>query len=203
MIHITFLGLVAALTAFNLAASSQVLALLLMAAALGTDAMSLAIGIGLRGVSWREGLRTSLIVGLFHVIMPLVGSWAGGYLSRVAGDIARATGAGIVAIIGIRMIWGCLKRGDKGSDFQIKLSGLSLLLLALSVSMDALSVGLGLGALGYNIYLTAMLFGIFGAGMTAAGLFMGHKLGVFLGKYGEIVGGGVLVVIAIKMFLEG
>lgn len=203
MIHITFLGLVSVLAAFNLAASGQVFALLLMAAALGTDAMSLAIGIGLKGVSWREGLRTSLVIGLFHIIMPLVGSWAGGYLSRVAGEIARATGAGIVAIIGISMIWGCLKSGDEGHNLQIKLSGLSLLLLALSVSMDALSVGLGLGALGYNIYLTAMLFGVFGAGMTAAGLFMGHKIGTFLGKYGEAVGGGVLIIIAIKMFLEG
>lgn len=203
MIHITFLGLISILAPFNFAASGQVLALLLMAAALGTDAMTLAIGIGLRGVSWREGLKASLVIGLFHVIMPLIGSWAGGYLSRVAGEIARATGAGIVAVIGIRMIWGCLKTGDEGREFQIKLSGLPLLLLALSVSMDALSVGLGLGALGYNIYLTAMLFGVFGAGMTAAGLFMGNKMGTFLGKYGEAVGGGVLIIIAIKMFLEG
>jgi putative Mn2+ efflux pump MntP len=32
---------------------------------------------------------------------------------------------------------------------------------------------------------------------------MGHKLGQFLGKYGEAVGGGVLILLAIKMFLEG
>lgn len=197
MLDITSLGLVAVLP------FGQALALLLMAAALGTDAMSLAIGIGLRGVSRREALRASLVIGLFHVIMPLIGTWAGGVLSRVAGDIARATGAGIVAVIGIRMVWGCLKSRDEGSDTQIKLSGMPLLLLALSVSLDALSVGLGLGTLGYNIYLTAILFGIFGAGMTAAGMFMGHKLGKFLGRYGEAVGGGVLIILAIKMFLEG
>lgn len=181
---------------------SQNLALLLMAAALGTDAMSLAIGIGLRGVSRREGLRTCVVIGLFHVIMPLIGTWAGGLLSRLTGDIARAAGAVIVAIIGIRMLWGCLRK-DEDCDIQIKLSGMSLFLLALSVSLDALSVGLGLGTMGYNVYLTAILFGLFGAGMTAAGLFMGHKLGQFLGKYGEAVGGGVLILLAIKMFLEG
>lgn len=192
------LGLVAVLPSL-----SQVLALLLMAAALGTDAMSLAIGIGLRGVSRREGLRTCVVIGLFHVIMPLIGTWAGGFLSRLTGDIARAAGAGIVAFIGIRMLWGCLKNRDEDCDIQIKLSGMSLCLLALSVSLDALSVGLGLGTMGYNIYLTAILFGLFGAGMTALGLFMGHKLGKFLGRYGEAVGGSVLIILAIKMFLEG
>lgn len=182
----------------------QILALLLMAAALGTDAMSLAVGIGLRGISRREGIRISLVIGLFHIIMPLIGMAVGGYFSRLAGGIARATGAAIVAIIGIRMIWGCLRSaGSKEPAAQWKLTGLSLLLLALCVSLDALSVGLGLGALGFNVYLTSMVFGVFGAGMTAAGLFLGRKMGALVGKYGELIGGGVLIILALKMFLEG
>lgn len=184
--------------------TGQIFSLLLMAAALGTDAMSLAIGIGLRGVSRREGLRVSLVIGLFHVIMPLIGTAAGGYFSRLAGGMAQIVGAAIVAFIGIRMVWGCLTSDSSINQMTPwKLTGASLLLLALSVSIDALSVGLGLGAFGYNIYLTAMLFGLFGAGMTAAGLFLGRKMGSLVGKYGELVGGGVLIILALKMFLEG
>lgn len=184
--------------------TGQVLALLLMAAALGTDAMSLAIGIGLRGISRREGIRVSLVIGLFHIIMPLIGTAAGGYLSRLAGGMAQIIGAAIVAFIGIRMVWGCLTSDSSNNQMTPwKLTGVSLLLLALSVSIDALSVGLGLGAFGYNIYLTSTLFGLFGAGMTAAGLFLGRKMGFLVGKYGELVGGGVLIILALKMFLEG
>jgi len=184
--------------------TGQVLALLLMAAALGTDAMSLAIGIGLRGISRREGIRVSLVIGLFHIIMPLIGTAAGGYLSRLAGGMAQIIGAAIVAFIGIRMVWGCLTSNSSNNQMTPwKLTGVSLLLLALSVSIDALSVGLGLGAFGYNIYLTSTLFGLFGAGMTAAGLFLGRKMGFLVGKYGELVGGGVLIILALKMFLEG
>lgn len=193
-----------ALAALGRVTPSQILALLLMAAALGTDAMSLAIGIGLRGITRREGIRISLVIGLFHIFMPLIGTAVGGYFSRLAGGITRAIGAGIVAIIGIRMVWGCLtSAGTKDQGAQWKVTGFSLLLLALSVSIDALSVGLGLGALGYNVYLTSLLFGIFGAGMTAAGLFLGQKMGALVGKYGELFGGGVLIILALKMFLEG
>lgn len=197
-------GLNGAAAALGRVTPGQILALLLMAAALGTDAMSLAIGIGLRGIARREGIRISLVIGLFHIIMPLIGTAVGGYFSKLAGGIAQATGAAIVAIIGIRMIWGCLRStGAKEQATGWKLTGLSLLLLALSVSIDALSVGLGLGAMGYNIYLTSLLFGAFGAGMTAAGLFLGKKMGTLVGKYGELIGGGMLIILALKMFLEG
>jgi putative Mn2+ efflux pump MntP len=198
-----FSALGGALAVLRRITPGQVLALLLMAAALGTDAMSLAIGIGLRGISWREGIRVSLVIGLFHIIMPLIGTAVGGYFSKLAGGIAQVTGAAIVAIIGIRMVWGCLTSEGTTQASQCKLTGLSLLLLALSVSIDALSVGLGLGALGYNVYLTSVLFGVFGAGMTAVGLFLGKKIGSLVGNYGELLGGGVLIILALKLFLEG
>lgn len=183
-------------------APGKILTLLLLAAALGTDAMSLAIGLGLRGITRREGFQVSMVIGLFHIIMPLVGTAGGMYFSQRAGGIARIIGAAIVAVIGLRMIWGCLRAEGKEEE-RLQLTGFSLLILAFCVSVDALSVGLGLGAFGYNVWFTSLLFGIFGAGMTALGLFLGIKMFTFAGKYGELLGGGVLVVLALKMFWEG
>lgn len=181
----------------------SVFTLVLTGAALGADAMSLAVGIGIRGISRREGISVTLIIGLFHVIMPLMGVAGGSYFSRRAGGIAQVVGAAIVAVIGIRMIWGCLSCGDAGGKKEWKLTGLSLVLLALCVSMDAFSVGLGLGALGFNALFASFIFGLFGAGMTIIGLYLGRKMCTLVGKYGELFGGAVLVVLAIKMFLEG
>ncbi|HPZ91149.1 MAG: manganese efflux pump [Firmicutes bacterium] len=180
----------------------QLLPLLLLAAALGTDAMSLSVGIGLRGVTLREILRLSGVIGLFHVFMPLIGAWGGQYLGQLAGEPARWVGAAVVAFIGVRMIRDCLGNGD-GDKCQYVLTGLPLLLLAASVSIDALSVGFSLGALGYNIFVAATLFGLVGAAMTAAGLLFGGRIGRSIGDRGGVLGGCVLVALAVHMLLEG
>lgn len=179
----------------------QALPLLLMAVALGTDAMSLSIGIGMRGVSWREVARVSLVIGIFHVLMPLAGAAGGFYFGLFAGEIAHWIGAGIVAFIGVRMIWGCLGNKQTMSS-NWTLSGVPLLMLALSVSLDALSVGFSLGAFGYNIFITSLVFGVFGAGMTALGLLFGSRLGKLIGDRGELLGGAVLIILALHMLLE-
>jgi putative Mn2+ efflux pump MntP len=191
-----------ALTVLGGVLSVQILPLLLVAAALGTDAMSLSVGIGLRGISQQEVLRVSLIIGLFHIAMPLVGSVGGLYFGLFAGDLARWVGAGIVAYIGGRMIWGCLGRNECLSA-RWTLAGMPLLLLALSVSMDALSVGFSLGAFGYNIFVTSLIFGIFGGTMTAIGLVFGRRMGKWIGDRGELFGGGILIILALHMFFEG
>lgn len=179
----------------------RVIPLLLMAAALGTDAMSLSVGIGIRGINWQDVIRVSLVIGAFHIIMPLAGSVGGHYFGLIAGEVARWVGAGIVAFIGIRMLWGCLVRKECPSVQAI--SGLPLIALAVGVSLDALSVGFGLGAFGYNIYVSALIFGIFGGSMTAVGLLFGSRLGNALGDRGELLGGSVLIILALHMFFKG
>jgi len=182
--------------------SRQLIPLLLMGAALGTDAMSLSIGIGLRGVSWRDVIRVSAVIGIFHIVMPLVGALAGHYFGLFVGSLAVWIGAAIVAFIGVRMIWGCVGSGDAG-PCSWKLTGFSLLMLATGVSIDALSVGFSLGTFGYSIYVTSVVFGIFGAAMTAIGLLFGSRLGKFIGDRGELVGGCVLIILAVHMLFEG
>ncbi|MTI93972.1 MAG: manganese efflux pump [Firmicutes bacterium] len=173
-----------------------------MAVALGTDAMSLSVGIGLRGVSRQDVLRVSFVVGLFHIIMPLAGIVLGHLFGLLVGELARWLGALIVAFIGARMIWGCLGTKECLSANWV-LSGLPLMLLAGSVSMDALSVGFSLGAFGYNVFLASAIFGLFGAAMTGLGLVFGSRLGDCVGDRAELIGGGVLVILAIHMLLEG
>lgn len=47
--------------------------IILVAIVLGADAFSLSMGMGIRGVTRRYELRFSALVGLFHVLMPLLG----------------------------------------------------------------------------------------------------------------------------------
>lgn len=191
-------GLNFALETLGMSVDYNLLALVLMAVALGTDALSLSVGIGLRGVTGGDVLRVSSIIGLFHVLMPLIGLALGRALGHYIGEVAGLLGAAVVGFIGLRMIWGCLRDRECFSS-RWTLCGVPLLLLALSVSMDALSVGFSLGTFGYDIVVSALVFGLFGFGMTAAGLLFGHRLGRWLGMKAELLGGAVLLVLAIHM----
>lgn len=193
--------LTAALETLGMAVDYNLAALLLVAVALGTDALSLSVGIGLHGVTSLDVVRVSSVIGLFHVLMPLAGITLGRYLGSFAGGLAALLGALVVGYIGVRMIWGCLSNNEC-PPVRWTLCGLPLVLLALSVSMDALSVGFSLGTFGFDLITSALVFGLFGFLMTAVGLLFGHRLGRWLGERAELFGGAVLIVLAIHMALE-
>lgn len=176
------------------------LTLLFVAIALGTDAFSMAIGVGCAGkVSGRKIALMSSVVAIFHVFMPLIGLYLGGLLGQVMGDVAGWIGAIILAIIGIHMIREGFK-GDEGELFPVVItSAWALLILAASVSLDALTVGFGLGTVAANIPMTVITLGIVAGLMTAMGLIFGQQVGRWLGEKAVIFGGVILLGIAVNI----
>ncbi|PRR69267.1 putative manganese efflux pump MntP [Moorella humiferrea] len=186
--------------------------LILVAMALGTDAFSLATGLALGGLRGRQALLFAGTVGIFHIIMPLTGLYLGLLLGRLLGKLAAVVGAMILAGMGGMMLWeAAASPGEGGLAGQMLkavpgrrgiLGGLAaMLFMAGSVSMDALSVGFGLGAISVNIPLTVLTMGIIAGVMTALGLLTGRRLGAYLGGRAEIAGGLILVGIGLKMLL--
>lgn len=178
--------------------------LLLMALALGMDAFSLGIGMGMLQLRKREIARISLTIGIFHVVMPLIGMGVGLFLTREIGDVTRWVGALLLIGLGVHMIWNSL-RGGGGDESEMRASsktaGFGLLLFAMSVSIDSLSVGFSLGTFGANILIAVTMFGICGALMAATGLLIGSRVSQLFGEYGEAIGGAVLVAFGIKFLL--
>ena len=180
----------------------------LLAAALGTDAMSMAVGVGIYGVRLRQIILVSSTVCLFHIIMPLAGLTLGAVLGRAVGDMAGLIGAVVLIVIGVRgliEIYG--KRiapapsGSAGGTIYVAGGMAGLIVLAGSVSLDALTVGFGLGAYDVNLPLTVAVFGIVAGIMTAIGFLSGRRLRGWLGGRAEIIGSVILVVIGVKMLL--
>ncbi|HBT47595.1 MAG TPA: manganese efflux pump MntP [Peptococcaceae bacterium] len=187
-------------------------AVLLVAIALGTDAFSLATGLGMGGMRRRLAVFFSGAVGLLHIIMPLAGLYLGYFMGRLLGRLAAVVGAVVLAAIGFLMLWEAVARDrepgfwgrrlGKGLLGKGVIQGVSaVLLLAGSVSLDALSVGFGLGALQANLPLTVLAMGLVAAVMTAAGFFLGRRAGHWLGDKAEIAGGLILVIIGLKMLV--
>ena len=167
-------------------------ALALLAAALGMDAFSLGVGIGLRGVRAAEMWRLGLCVTLFHFLMPLCGMIAGSNFRVVLDDLAHAAAGVLLLFLGAHMIYSSFRGGSSWSMDHRTFWG--TMLFALVVSIDSFSVGLSLGMFWpENIPLAVSMFGLAGGGMNMAGLLAGRHLSQLVGDYGEAFGGAILL----------
>ncbi|SFI66900.1 manganese efflux pump MntP [Thermoflavimicrobium dichotomicum] len=175
----------------------QIITLILIAMALGMDAFSLGIGLGIRGLSIRKITLLSSSIGLFHVLMPLIGLGIGQYLTKYMQEIAAIVGGGMLCFLGGNMLWNSLKQEENQSYINTDSLG-SVLLFSFSVSLDSLSAGLSLGLFAVNHFLAVLFFGGIGAIMAGIGLGLGKYLGTWLGNYGEAIGGMILFMLGVK-----
>ncbi len=178
----------------------QFYTILMIGFALGMDAFSLGIGMGMVGVRLRTIAKVSIVIGLFHVVMPLIGIASGMFLSRVVGDIATFMGGLILCFLGANMLWGSFFR-DEDSNNRYPTQGFGLILFALSVSLDALSVGFSFGLFEVDIVMAVLLFGLLGMVMACSGLLLGRHVGHRLGGFGEAIGGTILMAFGFKFLL--
>lgn len=173
--------------------------LAVLAVALGTDAFSLCVGIGLAGVTRRQMLFISATVLVFHIFMPLAGWFVGEFAGSRLGRAASVIGAALLVYLGLKMIWTKLRGARKAGVKRINFTTWGLVLLGTSVSMDALSVGFTLGARQVDLLLTAGTIGIVAGVMTASGLIFGRFLGNWVGERAQLLGGAILVGIGVKL----
>ncbi|MDY8092358.1 manganese efflux pump [Paenibacillus polymyxa] len=171
--------------------AGQVVTILIMAVALGMDALSLGVGIGMKGIRLRDVLRISTVIGFFHILMPLLGIFTGHYMSSLLGHVTTYFAGGLLILLGGHMVYNSFN-GD-GVQVLDHRSPLGLLLFALGVSVDSFSVGVSLGMFQSDLVLSVLAFGFCGGAMAMLGLLLGRKVSRNLGDYGEAVGGAILL----------
>lgn len=182
-----------------------------VAVALGTDAFSLAVGLGMIGIRWRRALAFALVVCLFHIFMPLTGLLLGQYLGYLLGRLAGVLGAVVLLGLGGQLLWhGVRSRVTSGPTLRtvasrepvLPANPLGTLGLAGSVSLDALTVGFGLGALRVDLWATVLIMGLIAGSMTWTGFLCGRHLGRWAGERARLLGGVLLLFIAVRLFME-
>lgn len=174
----------------------------LLAVALGTDAFSVAVGVGTEGVSPRRMFRLSWHFGLFQFLMPLIGWLLGRQLVVLVGSIGHWIVAAFLIYVGVRMVLESV-RGEGGSEFVgvDRTKGFQLVMFSVATSLDALGVGVALGLLEYAIVFPAIVIGLVAGGMTALGMLIGDRLRRVIGRKAEIVGGVVLIGLGIRFLV--
>ncbi|MCB1222721.1 MAG: manganese efflux pump, partial [Mesotoga sp.] len=80
--------------------------------------------------------------------------------------------------------------------------GLTLILLSVATSIDALAVGSAYAFLEKPVRETAIMTGVITASLSAIGVTGGQRIGQKLGRAMEAAGGTVLIAIGAKILLE-
>jgi len=174
----------------------------LIAVALGCDAFAVGLGVGCRFCGPRQVFRLSFHFGLFQFLMPLAGWLAGHHILAWAKTWGSWIAFGLLIFIGIRMLREGFGPPEEETECQDPTKGLSLVMLSVATSIDALGVGFSLGVLNQNLFMVAVWIGIVAAAMTWLAMKIGNRLSQRFAKRMEIVGGLILVAIAFKLLLS-
>lgn len=171
--------------------------LFVMAFALGMDAFSIGIGMGMTPLRLKRIFKIGVTMGAFHMLMPLLGILIGHLISEHFGELAVMIGGLLLLLLGTQMIVSSLVSKQKTP--LVAPIGFGLFLFAFSASLDSFSVGLTLGIYGARLWLSVFLFGVVSMGLTWCGLLMGRKFQQWLGTYSEAFGGCILLIFGLKL----
>jgi putative Mn2+ efflux pump MntP len=174
-----------------------------IAFALAMDAFAVAVGVSLKKIRRRQAFRLAFYFGFFQFMMPILGWLAGQSLFSYIHAFDHWVAFGLLLFIGGRMAIGSLRAGEKAErKVADPTKGLSLFMLSLATSIDALAVGLSFAALHLTILYPAVVIGIICFLITAIGTKIGPLIGQLIGKRAELAGGLVLIGIGIKILVD-
>jgi putative Mn2+ efflux pump MntP len=194
-----------------------VLALVLVAVALGLANFAAAIGIGVSGVDSRTRWRVGIVFGLFEAGMPVVGLVLGRSLADELGAASESVAGALLIATGGYALWQALRgpgdrdgKGRGGADGDSEgdgdeqapgpeLSWDRLLLTGLALSLDNLAVGFSLGAEDVALATAAAVIGAVSLGLSLVGLELGARIGERSGRRGELLGAAVLIAVGIAV----
>ncbi|MCM2265322.1 MAG: manganese efflux pump MntP family protein [Desulfuromonadales bacterium] len=182
----------------------DILTLLGIAVALAMDAFAVALGTGmnLATLTGRHLFRLGFHFGLFQALMPVIGWLAGLTVQQRIAAWDHWIAFGLLAFVGGHMLWEARAEAHEEKSANDPTRGLSLVLLSVATSIDALAVGFSLSMLGVSIWTPALVIGLVAGVLTVVGMLLGRKVGDRWGPRVEIVGGLVLIGIGVKILVE-
>ena len=156
-------------------------ALLLVAVALGLSNFAASVGIGISGTSARTRLRIGIVFGLFETGMPILGLLLGHGLADTLGHAAHWTGAVLLIITGLYSVLQAARgREEHGGPDPAAVTGLTtgrLLITGLALSIDNLAVGFALGSYRVSLVMAVVVIGAVSVTLSLLGLELGDRLG--------------------------
>ena len=179
------------------------LALLALSVGLAMDAFAVAVAAGLTlgRVTPRHVFRLGFHFGLFQFMMPIVGWLAGKQLTVYIQAYDHWLAFTLLSYVGGKMLLEAFFQKDSNAAGD-PTRGLRLVALSVATSIDALAVGLSMALWGVSVWFPSVVIGVVAATMTAVGITFGSRIGGRWGRWAEVAGGVVLILIGLKLLMS-
>ena len=176
--------------------------LFILAVGLSMDAFAVSIckGLSIRTLKLRQALIVGAWFGAFQALMPAVGWLLGSAFTDLIQSVDHWIAFVLLSLIGGNMIRESFSHEEEDADPS--LAPVTMLLLAVATSIDALAVGITFAFLRVDILPAVTLIGVCTFLISAAGVKIGNVFGSKYKSKAELAGGAVLVLIGVKILLE-
>lgn len=177
------------------------------------DAFAVAVtnGMAVRRLRPIFAVKQAFMFAFFQAVMPVIGWLAGITISGKIESIGHWIAFVILCIIGIKMYLETQKKNKKHAADCFILEREPpmrvLIALAIATSIDALAVGVSFACSDIEKFSTlifyVLIIGLITFFLCTAGGFIGYKTGDIFRGISEKTGGALLIIIAIKILIEG
>lgn len=180
----------------------SIIELFVLAVGLSMDAFAVSIckGLSLGKTEVKHMCIAGAWFGGFQALMPLIGYFLGSFFSDLITKYDHWIAFILLVFIGGNMIREAFGEEEK---VDASMSAKNMLLLAIATSIDALAVGVTFAFLKVSIIPAVSFIGVVTFVCSAVGVKLGSIFGAKYQSKAQITGGVILIIIALKILLEG
>ena len=185
----------------------SIITIILLAIGLAMDCFAVSVCKGLTSPHgyvprYINPILMALLFGVFHAGMPLIGYFTGSLLASFFERFAPWIALALLGFIGGKMIYDSLKDDDEEAHLA-DFSFLGLLSLAFATSMDTLATGVIFIPHPEILWWAVGIIATTCFAFSMTGFILGHIVGTRLRMNVNILGGVILILIGLKIFIEG
>lgn len=171
--------------------------------ALDAAAVSVAVSAACPQGGVKQALRLALWFGSFQFLMPLLGFHLGQALAARLTALTPWLAFTLLTYIGGKLLWDAFSPAPPNFHLSsCRITALSLLLLALATSLDALATGVSLAVMALPLWLSCALIGFAAFALSLLAALAGRGFGRRFHRVSSALGGTALLLIAARFLLR-
>ncbi len=176
--------------------------LFVLAIGLSMDAFAVSIckGLSLGKIKMKHMMIAGAWFGGFQALMPLLGYFLGSFFAEMITKYAHWIAFVLLLFLGGNMVKEAFSEEEK---LDACMDPKNMFLLAVATSIDALAVGVTFAFLQVTIVPAVTFIGVITFICSAIGVKIGSIFGDKYSKRAQIAGGIILILIGVKILLDG
>lgn len=180
----------------------------LLGVGLAIDAfsVSLANGLGEPEMRVKKMCVIAGVFGFFQALMPMVGWLCVHTILRYFREFEKWIpwiALGLLLFLGGKMLVDGLGK-EEDEEEKIRVGAMALFVQGIATSIDALSVGFTIASYGLGMAIVcALIIAVVTYFLSMTGLIIGKKMGTKLTKKASVLGGVILILIGVEIFVTG